>query len=187
MPCLVSALVSVCLCRSTHHLTGMAPFVSAAPITSITTGKPPSGRLLAQPPWLKLWQSAARVASCHHKNQSKTPKLTQYADFLHTSPVIVQIIDKLSSVCNKIFQEHTNQKDTHSINFKYQIDQVMKLLYFLEAFSYNKLNLVSLHTLNADKTLISLLKSFNSINEKDIDTSEVECQIMMCIAVCLRS
>ena len=61
---------------------------------------------------------------------------------MHTSPMIIQIFDKLCYINNtQLDIDHESDVQMASEDLKLKADELLKLLSFLEIFSYNKMNL----------------------------------------------
>jgi len=86
----------------------------------------------------------------------------------------IQIFDKLSLVCDQREHSGTEDKEKSAIELRYQIDQVMKLLSFLETFAFNKLNLVCIEQIYGVDTLMELLKYFSTKSESLVEDTDVE-------------
>ena len=80
-------------------------------------------------------------------------RIQEFAQFRHTSPIIVQIFDQISQLLNKV----------DNLNNAVTVEQINKNMIFLDIFIRNRLNLIIVHQIHGFASLFELLKYFSSL------------------------
>ena len=81
--------------------------------------------------------------SCEEKGKhiKKIEKFLRFANFMHTSPMIIQIFDRLCYINNSQLDSAQENEQQTLDELKSKADELLRLLSFLEIFAYNKMNL----------------------------------------------
>lgn len=121
------------------------------------------------------------------KKGKKAEKFERFADFMHTSPLIIQIFDRLCYINNSQLDTFHEAEELTLEDLKSKADELLRLLSFLEIFAYNKMNLEITRQIHGVDCLVELLKCYGNKIGNDELLIEIETRLLKCLAIVLRS
>ena len=110
------------------------------------------------------------INSSMHRDSKQYTYLQKFIFFRHTSPMMIQILDKFATLNNKLMDSPDQDEDGGYRNKEHISSEVNKYLCFFELFIHNRLNMLLLQQLNASTYLLELLKYYINSNQSKSTT-----------------